>query len=1685
MEPASTGTGDVSRSGAPPGIDVPPAVIERARELYDSGLMIQAYEASRATGPLRDWKPVSAGILAARLARNIGAPRLGRAMIRRAYLTEPANPLTRYYRAGELIGRRGPFAAWEFMRQFGTLDDAEPAIRADWMAYLAEIAWSFRDFDAADSLMARAVATNGQTPWLCVMQARSLEAQDRYEEALVSARHSLELRAWFSPGVQMTAHVLQLLDRDDEALAMLAEASNQIESGLVVWQLAALRLSLEHFDDARDSLDRVEKLMPLMEPAVFKALAGMRSEVSYHRGDTALAIDWARKSQNKFLAKVLDCLAAAPPQAKRARLTVPFVRQHHSTCAPATLATISRFWSMPVDLRAVIDEICYNGTPLHLERQWAIDHGWATCEFTVTWDAAKALIDRGVPFTLTTPEVTTSHLQAVVGYDERRRTLLVRDPFQYYQSEFHADLLFKRYSATGPRGMALVPGARADLLDGLNLPDAALHDRLFELWTALEKHDRAAAQRSLDAMNAQAPDHWLPLIGAKSLAQYDGDPAAELQVVDRWLEKFPDDAALKFLRASLLRSLGRRDLRLQELENICSKGATDPVFYQELANDLALDAREHARSIRLLRKALRRQPRSGASLHALAGIYWANLDREKAMELYRFAACLEDKNESAAQSYFAAGRNLRKTDEAMAMLRSRFERFGDHSAQPAMTLFGALDAISQLPQAMAVLEESQRRRPDDGDLILYAARNYARHGGNEKAKSLLNSAKGKTHAVNWLRSAATLASYEGNLTEALGLWRQVLQTQPLAMDAHEAVARLTAETESTAAALEYLESACTRFPHFFPLMRLRIDWLRRDGAEAAEPAVRALVEQRPNDVWARRELALVLVELRRYEQAAAEAAMALRLEPTSPGSHFVQGLVFSRLNRTDEARDCWRQCIRLSVDYRYAIDQLLGSCTTIAQRREALRFVHSGLVRQVVFGDGLLAYRQQASNTLQPQELLDDLRAALSARPDLWHAWSAVIGQLATMDQLPEAMELAQQATDRFALIPRIWLDMSYVCRLRGDRQGEIETLHKCLGITPGWSIASRQLASALVRDGNLRQARRVMKDAIARDPLDGSNHATLSDLLWRMNKRRGAVVYAKRAVFLAPELQSTWDDLRRWTAALKRPQEAVELARQVALSRAGEPQSWLLLAKMLSGPATLQERLAACEKALSLNRRSIEATDLQARLLCEAKRFDEALAACQSPAWGDSPPVYMRGRAAWVVAERADVPAAIEQMRSILREDPNYYWGWQTLCRWLQVHKNGAEFLEAAGEMAKYFPNDLGALNQLARAQICTGHRLAGKATYARVLAISPLDDQAGFHLFDAQLVDREFDAAAATLQLLLKHQDGPWARQREIALTTRRGDKQRLAWQLSQASKWVLTDPAPFDAAIKEIDKAGPGKLVDLVLLESLDKCRDQPPTADEARLAQLAVERAAKARNWPRCRQLLRKFESRDSVWLAAVVPYIDELGSCQRRLTIRHFLWKHRQKLKRDTLAWGTMGYALLRGVRLKSQYQKVVEWLADYASRPDARPWMLWNLSIGLRCMGWNSEAYAASRHALGLLDDQTTPYHVITMAMHELIESSPGEGVKRFPALNKRALPDRHRFLAQLVEALWEFERQLPTSPQAAATAARNMIAEARASYAAYYLSLEQKRTFRRVVWSIARKAGGWRMRLWAIYRSM
>ena len=960
--------------------------------------------------------------------------------------------------------------------------------------------------------------------------------------------------------------------------------------------------------------------------------------------------------------------------------------------------------------------------------------------------------------------------------------------------------MLDRYKSTGPRGMMLVPRAKEAVLEGVELPEAPLYDFLYALQQALERHDRDEARKAYDVLNEKAPGHRLTLHARRTLASYDADRVTQLQCVEDLLKLYPDDANLLLEKLGHLRELGRRDERLELLARLCAKDDSPPLFWQQYARELAADDRRHSAAMMLLRRAIRFMGRDAESYHSLAAIFWNRRRLEEALELYRFAACIEDRNENYAQSYFFAARHLRQTAAALLFLRNRFRRFGRRSGWPARTLFWAYTQLDRSREALEVLEEALALRPEDGDLLLFASDVYDRIGSAERAAAVLQAAEGKSRRTSWLRAAAHQAATRGEGKRALELWREVVAGEPLATDAHAALMQLCAETESRAAALDHLRAAVERFPHHAGLHQLWIEWLRDGDPEAYEAAILKLIAINSDDPWTRRILAIRLASTARLPQALEQADLACRLDP-SASSHYVRARVLWACGRTAEAKEACRDAIRLSVDMEAAIFDLVSGCESLQERRDALEFVRRELGRQVVFGDGLLTFREVARDTIEPEELRVLLQEALEARPDLWHAWSAAVRHLSEMNRIDEALEKATQATERFPLVAPLWVDLASVHQLRGDGAGERAALEQAVKINPSWGKAARELAAASERAGDFASARTTMEQAIQRAPLDAYNHGGLAQMLWKMGEKEAALERLAQAVRLEPSYDWAWGRLSEWAGELGRPDAAERPARELTERRPGEARSWMVLARTLEGPARLDERLQALATAIRINSRLSDARDLQASLLAGAGRFVEALEACG----GDDAPLSLRGRAAWIEAERGNRRAAIAKMTHLTASDPTYAWGWLQLADWHEEEGNKPEYLEAARHLVRLAPQDEAALGTLADAKLKNGDRAGAKADYRRAIDLAPDYGVGVFRLFDLHLEDGEVAAAAQVLAPARKHLGGPFmvVRELQLAAKQRRMDDARALLRtlcgMATAERW------PYVAALAALSEAG----------------------------------------------------------------------------------------------------------------------------------------------------------------------------------------------------------------------------------------------------------------------------------------
>jgi tetratricopeptide (TPR) repeat protein len=1275
--------------------------------------------------------------------------------------------------------------------------------------------------------------------------------------------------------------------------------------------------------------------------------------------------------------------------------------------------------------------------------------------------------------------------------------------------------------------MALVPLEQSDKLADLELKDSALYDHVYQIQDALDRHDREAAMAVWQTLRAAHPEHRLTHWSRLIIAWYDDDNAQILATVETLLEQFPEDANLKMNKIFALRTLSRSAERLAYLAELCawnkrdepaadnessdviaidtnevdvSSGASapsvsspadsdadpeltekekkdprryfDPLFWQQYAEELSTDARMHGKALRLIQRVLRYRSQDAHSISLLANILWAQRRFEIAAELYRFAACLKDTNEHYVQSYFIAARYLGQRQNALQHLESRFQRFGKRSGAPARTLSSALEQVGDDVRALAVLDEALALRPEDGELWLYASDAHGRNGNFDKAEQYAAQAEGKAPRTACLRGKALIAFYRGDLAVALQHWRDILEAEPQAIDATRNVSRLIAETEGREASHAFLRERCERFPHNYPLNQTLVEALREDPA-AAEQALRRLIEIDPNEPWARRELAYKLIELHRYDEAQREAATAHQLEPASPFSFCTRGAVQAARGEVAEARESFKEAIRLSADTEFAIGELMNHSHTSAEKRDALALLAEELEKQVTFGEGVLAYRQYANATLPMDDVQAFLQRALDARPDLPLVWTAMIQQLVDMQRLDDALRVGEEATQRFPLLPRLWLDLASVQQVRLNVAGEITALQQALRIAPKWGFAAQQLADAYLRAGEKTKAIEILERAIALTPLDPYNHGCLADVLWKLNEKDQALARVQQSLKLDPEYEWGWRALRDWATDRKQPELATELARGLTQQRPGHALAWLTLARTVTDSRKLDERLAAVDRALALQPRMIEAHALKARLYSQAHRFDEARAACRPAVFGEQVPAGLRIVVANVEAERGAVNDAVKLLREIVTDEPNFYPAWAQLADWYRTNKDHGYYREAAEAMARLQPHYPIALGYLAEARQLTLDRAGAKEALQRALQLDPMYEYGAVTLFDWQYEDKEWDACATTIAHLKQYLGGDETYLRELKLALHHEDFQMARQRLQELCVSESEERQALDQALSAATIAG----VDMPQAERWKQEADSVlDYVVDARLANANavsawVERNAKREQYDKVQQWLDALPERDDLWRRGSIVFLEALVAARKKHRVRTYATHHQVALRAHDWSWGNVGYLYLD----MKEPRSCIAWLNDWRERKELEPWMLWNLVLALHQRRQLKTAYEVSEHALTLPPDSTSDAHALLLAVEDFLRGDYELGSKRLEHVNVNALRDWDKFVYELASCLQDADHahcRQESGQHISHQFILQRIAEARRQTADSRTSNVLIPLHRRTVWHIARRSG-------------
>jgi tetratricopeptide (TPR) repeat protein len=667
-------------------------------------------------------------------------------------------------------------------------------------------------------------------------------------------------------------------------------------------------------------------------------------------------------------------------------------------------------------------------------------------------------------------------------------------------------------------------------------------------------------------------------------------------------------------------------------------------------------------------------------------------------------------------------------------------------------------------------------------------------------------------------------------------------------------------------------------------------------------------------------------------------------------------------------------------------------------------------------------------------------------------------------------LNIAQKAGERFAHLPRTWLDLAKVHQQRREMDAEISHLRHAFEMNPRWNLATLALTDALERRGELGESQKVFERALQHAPNDAQLQTAYAHLLWRQHQPVTAFEAAEHALRIAPGYQWPWDLLQAWSAELGDARRAVNFARELSLEHAGQPGVWLMLARILKEPGETDERIAAVDQALKLDLRSVEAWDLKAELLALAERFDAAVQTIMDGIQTCAAETHiLHGRRAWIAAQHRRFDEAIRLMREVLTENASYVWGWHQLAHWLMEQNLVAEAAGALEQLRRLRPHDAWVSRQLGILQLKQDNTAAAKKSFAATLQIDPADTSAAYNLFDLQLKGADLDGAAQTLATMKLHQPGTTTQALEIIWLLRKNEAPTAREMLAALGASPDPDPWPLGAAAGAFQRAGRSAEA-LKIFRRFLKSGAGNPEIGRAAIGLLVAQK--KIISATRLFLNLKPGERQRR----AAPSLINAIAETKSKLALRWLLWQRREILHLDDEAWGKVGYALSHFDWMK----QVVRWLDDWRHRKNVQPWMLFNLCLALRQLGRYAEADEAARYTLERWGHREGSADLrLFLAVEAALAGNVADAQEQLQNVSTRKNVAYDQDLLALAQALVKFLQVAEAGRHKQFSAVRLELAARFSAQRMLRVSKDVRRTFRRTGKMVAKNGGGMRAQFW------
>lgn len=422
-----------------------------------------------------------------------------------------------------------------------------------------------------------------------------------------------------------------------------------------------------------------------------------------------------------------------------------------------------------------------------------------------------------------------------------------------------------------------------------------------------------AAERFQALLDADpACDAALLGLGLAHLRQHRLEEA--LSLLERYLEKHPDDASARFGQAVALHLAGDLDQAVPLYEQV----AADPDHAADALVNLASLYRQQKNAGKLeecSRRLLDLDPDSVVAREAAAYAAFLKEDYGRAAENLQWLA---ERGPMPVEMWMNLGlcrRREGKPDQALEAYRRVLEMQPDH-AEAHVRVAEVLKEAGREEEALEACRRGIETCPDASDLYFLAAGIHEQAGRREDAEALLEvlALRQPGNADIWFRLGNMKYDRQA-YAEAVDAYRAALAARPDWPEAHLNLGLAAYEVARYEDAASALNKALELRPGWEPALRAAaVNALRQNHLDAALQYHRQLIDSGHGDPEILYNAAMLNEQLGQKEEAELLYRQALEWKPDFAEALVGLGYVLESTGRADEARQFWARAMEVKPE---------------------------------------------------------------------------------------------------------------------------------------------------------------------------------------------------------------------------------------------------------------------------------------------------------------------------------------------------------------------------------------------------------------------------------------------------------------------------------------------------------------------------------------------------------------------------------------------------------------------------------------------------------------------------------------------------------------------------------------------------------------------------------------------------